>query len=282
MRIAGEVDRPESEPVKDIPEAEKRRYFSHQPAWKRAAVTFAGVAVNFIIGCLLISFVLMAGTPSALVISGIQAGSPAQSAGLKEGDIIRNFSVAEDFISFVNQNKGQEITIPLKRDGKDLDLKVSPKTEDSGKAVIGVYLAEAGSKPMGFLSSLGNGFKETLSVAWLTLTGFWSLLQSIFIHGSLLPGIVGPVGIFSVAQQTGKIGLVYLVQLISLISINLAVINLVPFPALDGGRLFLILIEKIKGSPVPRKIEEWANGLGFIFLVLLMILITIRDVSHWF
>ena len=93
---------------------------------------------------------------------------------------------------------------------------------------------------------------------------------------------MGPVGIFFVAQQTGQIGLIYLIQLIGLISINLTVINLVPFPALDGGRLFMILIEKIKGSPVSRKVEAWANGLGFAFLIVLITLITVRDIGLWF
>ncbi len=90
------------------------------------------------------------------------------------------------------------------------------------------------------------------------------------------------MGIFSVAQETGKIGLIYLVQLIALISLNLAVINLIPFPALDGGRFFMILVEKIKGSPIPRKVESAINVAGFAFLILLMVALTVRDVSHWF
>ena len=119
-------------------------------------------------------------------------------------------------------------------------------------------------------------------IAWLTAVGFYELLKNLLLHGSLLPGIVGPVGVFGVAAQAGGIGFVYLLQLVSLISINLAVINLIPFPALDGGRLALLAAEKIKGSPIPRKIEVWLNTAGFVFLISLMVLITIRDIGNLF
>ena len=85
-----------------------------------------------------------------------------------------------------------------------------------------------------------------------------------------------------VAEESGRIGLIYLLQLIALISLNLTVVNLIPFPALDGGRFFMILIEKIKGSPISRKTEAAVNTIGFAFLILLMLLLTIRDVSQWF
>ena len=91
---------------------------------------------------------------------------------------------------------------------------------------------------------------------------------------------MGPVGIFSVAQGTGQIGWVYLVQLMGIISLNLTVVNLFPFPALDGGRFFMILLEKIKGSPISRRIEAVINVVGFVFLILLMVMLTFRDVRN--
>jgi regulator of sigma E protease len=116
----------------------------------------------------------------------------------------------------------------------------------------------------------------------MTLAGLYQIVAQLVTKGSLVAGVVGPVGIFSVAQQTGQLGLVYLLQLLSIISINLAVINLVPFPALDGGRFWMILIEKLKGSPVPRKVEALVNGVGFVLLLLLMAALTVRDVSGLF
>jgi regulator of sigma E protease len=93
---------------------------------------------------------------------------------------------------------------------------------------------------------------------------------------------VGPVGIFGVAQSAGKEGIIPLLYLLALISANLGVLNLIPFPALDGGRALLILIEKIKGSPVSHKIELAMNGVGFALLILLMVVVTVRDVRGLF
>ena len=118
----------------------------------------------------------------------------------------------------------------------------------------------------------------TWDMARLTLLGFKQLLLGLVTQGAVPQDIVGPVGIFTIAQETGRIGLFYLLELLAFISINLGVINLIPFPALDGGRFLLILIEKIKGSPIPRRVESWVNGVGFALLIFLMVAVTIRDV----
>jgi regulator of sigma E protease len=112
------------------------------------------------------------------------------------------------------------------------------------------------------------------------VVGFYELLKNLIFNATLLPGVVGPVGIFTVAQETGKVGIIYLFELISLISINLAVVNLIPFPALDGGRFFIILVEKLKGSPISRRTEAAINAVGFVFLIFLMVVITIRDIVN--
>lgn len=286
VRIAGENDpsffnKEEGEAI--FKEKEKERLFFAQPARKRALIIAAGVAVNFIIGWLLLSFIFMVGTPSALVISGIQKDSPASQIGIVEGDVIKNFIKANEFIEFINKHRGQEVQITIIRGGKEFSFLVTPRAQtEEGEGALGVYLAEAGMPRHGLFQSLFEGIKTSFQIAWLTLVSFYELIKNLFFKASLLKGVVGPVGIFFVAQQTGHIGLIYLLQLIGLISINLTVINLIPFPALDGGRLFMILIEKIKGSPVSRKVEAWANGLGFAFLIVLIALITVRDIGLWF
>lgn len=285
VRIAGENDRlnGDLEKLEALPEEEKKRFFFSQPAWKRALITGAGVAVNFIIGWLLISLIFMAGTPRALVISGIQKDSPASQIGIIEGDVIKDFTKADEFIAFVDKHRGQEVQITVIRGGKEISFAATPRMQTKeGEGALGVYLAEAGMPRHGFFQSLFEGIKTSFQIAWLTLVSFYELIKNLLFKASLLPGVVGPVGIFFVAQETGHIGLIYLIQLIGIISINLAVINLIPFPALDGGRLFMILIEKIKGSPVSQKAESWANGLGFAFLMVLIALITVRDIRLWF
>lgn len=89
---------------------------------------------------------------------------------------------------------------------------------------------------------------------------------------------MGPVGIFSIAEETGQIGLAYLLQFLGIISINLMIVNCIPFPALDGGRFLMVLIEKIKGSALSYKVEAWVNGIGFALLLTLMVLLTVRDI----
>ncbi len=106
------------------------------------------------------------------------------------------------------------------------------------------------------------------------------MFKDLFFHASLPQGIVGPVGIFGIAGETGKLGLIYLLQFLGIISVNLTVLNLIPFPALDGGRALMIILEKIKGSPFSRRVEVVANSVGFALLILLMIVVTFRDIKN--
>jgi regulator of sigma E protease len=285
VKIAGENDRLNGGlgKLKSLPEEEKNRLFCFQSWWKRSVVLLAGVAVNFLLGWFLISAVLMIGTPRALVISQVQQNSPAAKIGLLEGDVIRNYVSADEFIKYINQNRGEQIILEVRRGGEDLNLSIVPRINvPPGEGALGIALAEVGEGRKGFFPAIAAGLKQSALICRLVLTALYQLVKNLFLHGSLLQGIVGPVGIFSVAQETGHIGLIYLVQLVSLISLNLAVVNLIPFPALDGGRFFLILIEKIKGSPVSYRTETIVNSLGFAFLLFLMALLTIRDVGRLF
>jgi regulator of sigma E protease len=277
----------QNEAKKNVPapvhsESEKRLFFA-QPAWKKSLIVLAGVFINWILGWLLISTVLMIGSPQTLVITGTEPNSPASQAGITAGDVVMNYKDSQSFIDYVNAHKGQQITIPLLHNGKEVDVTVTPRvnpTPDEG--AIGVLLEQGGTLREDPLSALRDGFLDAGIIFWLTLIAFGQLIQQIFVHASIPAGVVGPVGIFGVAEETGKIGLTYLLQLIGVISINLSIVNLIPFPALDGGRFFMILIEKIKGSPIPAKVESWINGLGFALLIALMIVITIRDVRGYF
>lgn len=260
---------------------DKSRSFFAQPAWRRAAVIAAGVIVNFILGWLLLSAVYMHGTAQAVVIDGIEPQSPAAAAGLKEGDILPGFKNAGDFIDFVNARRGEPISLDVARGGETLRVSAVPRLETKpGEGALGVSIGETGAPALPFFSALEEGLKESILMIWLTLAAFWRLLGDMFLRAAVPPDVVGPVGIFSVAEQASQIGFAYLFQLIALISLNLAVINVMPFPALDGGRLLFILIEKIKGSPLPRKAERILNSVGFALLVVLMAAVTVRDVSR--
>ena len=285
VRIAGENDRltNEANAHTELPPEERKRYFSVQPAWKRAIIIAAGVLMNFVIGWLLFAGVFMIGTEQAVVVTGIQSDSPAEASGFANGDVLTEFKSSEEFIVFVNAHRGEDTAFMIRRGGETVTLRAMPRVAtQENEGALGVYLGDAGFASRPLFTALGDGLWQTGLIFWYTLTAFGELLQSIFLHARIPAGVAGPVGIFSVAQETGKLGLIYLVQLLALISVNLSVLNLIPFPALDGGRLFLVLIEKIKGSPVSTRIEAFLNGLGFAFLMLLFLGITVNDIVRLF
>jgi regulator of sigma E protease len=279
VRIAGEGDRLDNTAAEftAIPEDEKKKLFYMQAPWRRMVVILAGVTVNFVIAWLLIAGMFMVGTAPTLLIGQIQPDSPAASAGLKAGDVLRNYATAEEFIRYVNEHRGQEISVDVQRGNEPLSFKVVPRTETGpDQGAVGVVFN--GIAPRNPIIALRDGFLQTVDLAWMTILAFASLISGLFTQGRLPQDVVGLVGIFPVAQQVGAAGYVHLIQLIAMISVNLAVINLLPFPALDGGRFVMILMEKIKGGPLPRKAEAWVNTAGFAFLLALMVLITIRDI----
>ena len=279
VRIAGENDRIQgnTEKLAALPESERRKMFYYQKPWRRSVVILAGVTVNFLLGWLIISSIFMVGTSSTLAIYEVQPGSPAEAVGLLPGDIVANFRTAEQFIAYVNDHRGEEIEMNIRRNGESLTFRVVPRMETApNEGAVGIVFAGIASR--GPLTALREGFLATIEMTQLTFLGFYELLRSLVLTGRVPGEIVGPVGIVSIATETGRAGLIYVLQLIAFISINLAVINLLPFPALDGGRFLMILFEKFKGSPIPRQIEMWVNGVGFVLLVLLMVFITVRDI----
>jgi regulator of sigma E protease len=275
VKIAGEEI---SENPEAIPSEERRRYFFAQPAWRRALVIAAGVLFNFIFGWILVSVIFAIGTPGVLGVRAVLPDSPAAKAGVQAGDFLKDFGQAQDFISFVKEHPTTPAEFTVLRDNREIAISAQPVVEE-GVARIGIELEEGGRGKVSVPRAFKEGFEAAIQVCYMTLKAFYDLVKNLFVHASLLEGVVGPVGIFSVAHQTSRFGLIYLFQLLGIISLNLSIANLIPFPALDGGRLLLILIEKIKGSPVSKRTEGWINGVGFSLLILLMVLVTVRDVG---
>ncbi|MEK7195534.1 MAG: M50 family metallopeptidase [Patescibacteria group bacterium] len=285
VKIAGENDRigGEMEKLRSLPEKEKARIFLFQPAWRRALIVAAGVTVNFIIGWILVSLVLMIGTPGVVIVTDIEPDSPAAQAGVMPNDIFRDFSSSGEFLKFINANRGKPTDFKVLRNSKELDLTITPREENNAsKGALGVYFTEGGEEKLGFFSAIWNGLKRSALIFTLVFRVFYELVRGMVFEGRLLEGVVGPVGIFSVAQETSGISMIYFVYMLGVISLNLSAINLIPFPALDGGRIMMILVEKIKGSPLSIKAESLANGMGFVLLIVLMALITVRDVANLF
>ncbi|MDI6733999.1 MAG: RIP metalloprotease RseP [Patescibacteria group bacterium] len=289
VKIFGEND---SSSEKDgVPKDE--RNFANQLIWKRSAIILAGVAMNIMLGWVVLCGVFIVGAPEYLMITDVVSDSPAYVSGVKSGDVVIKASFSDrvlsapiksnDFIAFVKEQEGQEINLNLKRGENLMDIKIKGRINPpAGQGSLGIGLSEIGFPPNSFFSGVVEGTKATINTLKLITVGFAQFFSKIFITPKIVESVSGPVGIVTIAIQAGSLGLVYLFQLMALISLNLAVLNLIPFPALDGGRFLMLVLEKIKGGPISKKIQIGINAFGFALLVLLMIVVTVKDVVKLF
>jgi regulator of sigma E protease len=187
--------------------------------------------------------------------------------------------MSDDFTKLVKGNGAGPLTLNVERDTKELKFEISPRQNPpKGQGPLGVEITEVGLESQPFLTSLGSGLSETWVVTKMVFDGLGTFLGQLLSSPGNVQNVTGPVGIVFLAAQATNLGFVYFLQLLALISINLAVLNLLPFPALDGGRFLFILIEKLVGRSIPRQVQIWVNGAGFAILILLMVFITIKDV----
>ncbi|PIR89207.1 MAG: RIP metalloprotease RseP [Candidatus Harrisonbacteria bacterium CG10_big_fil_rev_8_21_14_0_10_40_38] len=257
----------------------QKRSFWFLPVWKRSLIVTAGVIMNFLVGWIIISSIFMVGIPEVVVVTNVVPNTPAESAGIKPGDHIVGFSTTQSFIDFVSSSAGNPVAFEVLRGSEKIEINTTPRLNPpEGEGSLGIMLAEGGIPKHSFFSAIGQGFTASLKLLGSIFAALFGLIAGIFTGTAGLDQFVGPVGIFQIASQSAQFGIVYLLQLVGLISLNLVALNILPLPALDGGRLVFLIFEKIKGSPLPQKFEIWANALGFILLLLLMIVITIKDV----
>ncbi len=273
-------------------EVKSKEGFQNQPIRKRLPVLVAGVCMNFVVGWLLFSVVFMAGAPRHLAIADVASGSPAAIAGIESGDIITEASIggtrladpidAAAFIDGVKASSVSQITLTVLRGAESHTISMEKRENPpQGEGALGVGLAEVGFDSQPFFQAFLSGLKEAWGALVLIAISLFHLVVGIFTTPSVLQEVAGPVGIVFLASQASALGFVYFLELLALISINLVIINLIPFPALDGGRILFLIIEKIKGSPVSRKLELAVNGIGFAALLILMVLVTVQDITRF-
>ena len=261
----------------------------------QATVLFAGVFFNFLFAWLLISFGLMTGLPAPAglslplenpqtVITLVLAGSPAEAAGLKSGDTILSINgttfspqEASNFIAESNS----PINFQIKR-GNNVTTRVVTPEEGivSDRPAVGIAMETIGTVSL----PVHRAFIKGLELAW-DLTALTGKALGTFIVQAVggradLSAVTGPVGIVGIVGEVTELGWGHLLTFTALISINLCLINLLPFPALDGGRLLFVGIETITRRAIPAKLFNAVNAAGFALLIFLMILITIRDVRN--
>ena len=270
-------------------ENDMKRSFALQSLGHRAIILLGGIIMNVIFGWVLLSVVLMIGSPRHLMITHVAQNSPAEVQGIKEGDIVievkrNDVSMydpieVEDFVRVVRSDAGTPFVITFQRGKEVFSRTIEARSNPpQGEGVLGVGIQDIGFAAEPFFQSIYHGAIRSIEMMWLIAKGLISFFATVFINPNTLQSVAGPVGIFMMAQHAGELGIVYLVQLIGMISLNLAVLNLIPFPALDGGRVLFLIIEKIKGSPLSLRGERIANITGFVILLLLMGAVTIGDI----
>lgn len=279
--------------------------FGVKSLWVRMLVVLAGVLMNFLLAIVLLSFGFWYGLPQVIeegttkrvrdvkvTVLQVAPDSPAQDAGIKIGDAVKTIiaSGIETSIDEVKTlqetialHKGEEVTLVVQRGKETFEKKITPRAETKeGEGPLGVAIDKTGIVSHPWYLAPIEGVKATFSLAWLFLSTFGSVLWHLVTEGRLIAEITGPVGIGALTYQVTQLGLSYVIQFAAIISLNLAIINALPVPALDGGRFLFLLIEGIKGSPVSQRFEKSAHVVGFMVLILLMILVTARDVAKLF
>lgn len=272
------------------PDADPRA-FTRQPFWKRGVVMLAGVAMNFIIGWLLFSAVFAAGIPSHLGVVSVTPNAPAADAGVKAGDLVvraeHDSTVLSDpvpadaFVALVREAGTDAVYLTLDRGGKRIPVTLHGRVNPPrGEGSLGVGVADTGVPAASFFGGLGKGMEEAAGMTRDIAVGFVSLIGQAFVRPSVLQDVAGPVGIVSIAVKASGLGFVYFLQFLGLLSVNLVVLNLLPFPALDGGKFLFLVYEKLRRKPAPERVQLWVNVAGFGFLILLMMLVTVQDVAR--
>ena len=271
----------------------------------RIAVVTAGVAMNFFLAVGAFSLIfLIRGIPTEtenIFVVGIAKDSPAQKSGLAVGDRIiqaggKPVLSTDEFIKIVDENKGREIEMVLQRmpssdlpAGKagveGLRLKVVPReTPPEGEGPLGVAISQIEQKFYPFYQmpffALREGTGETLKWGGLVVGAVGKMVVELVGKGKIPQDMAGPVGIFQVTGVVAKEGWEAVLGFLGILSVNLAVINILPFPPLDGGKVLFIGLEAAFGKRVAPKIEKWVQTLGMILLLLLLVLVTLNDISR--
>jgi regulator of sigma E protease len=299
VKIFGEDPNDES-----ISGPDSERSFVNKRKSIQAAVLVAGITFNIIFAWILISIGFMTGMPvpydysssgtvanQQLTVTGIVKDSPAEKAGLKSGDALISLQYGQDYQekmsvtdmqNFIAGHANKPVTLNYSRGSTPGVTTITPVATNGDKATIGINIDVLGTLKLSLFPAFVEGAKLTGYIIKATAVGLALFIWQAITGHAQFGDVTGPVGIAGLVGDATRLGFVYLLSFTAFISINLAVINLIPFPALDGGRLLFVLIEKIKGSPIKPAIANMFNLVGFSLLILLMLVVTFHDILKLF
>ncbi|MBI3255932.1 MAG: RIP metalloprotease RseP [Candidatus Andersenbacteria bacterium] len=275
--------------------------FAAKSAPWRITILAAGVAMNMVLAVGLLTVQSGLGSPSVVTegnaaslvdlhtyIVDIAANSPAKEAGVQAFDrIVSIEGEGSPSIATVqqvtNEHKGGQVTIEIERAGEHKTLEITARANPpEGEGSLGVSLAATGLAKTSWWMAPVVGINRTWQMTGAIVQGFSTLAQQLISGQSLGGSVTGPIGIAVYTNEAAKLGPSYFLEFAAMISINLALINILPLPALDGGRILFVLFEVVFRRRIPGKFEGWAHAAGFALLIGLMVLITLKDVKHYF
>ena len=285
------------------------RSFIHKHRLIQAAVLVAGVFMNVVAAWLILSSAFLIGLPKdadsatagslrdvkATVVE-IAPNSPAGEVGMLPGDHVLSIQTsagasiegdagADALRAFIAEHSTETLSLTLEKGGEARVVSATPSKDvvgSEGKAVLGVSLVDVGILELPIHKALIAGAVLTYDVTIATAQGLGEFFTTLFRGKADFSSVSGPVGIVGVVGQASDIGLVAVLTLAAVISINLAIINLIPFPALDGGRLLIVGIEAARRKAISPNLSLWLNAGGFIFLIGLMLIVTYHDIAKLF
>ena len=273
--------------------------FVSQSIWRRILIISAGVSMNIILAAIFLTFSLGIGSPQVIEdqvlpklarVSDIQIRimevlpeTPAAQAGIMAGDSVlevdgQNFTEIEALRQYFNQKVGIPVNLKIKRDKAVLEKTATPIILAETKAGgIGMALVKTGFISYPWYAAGYYGTIETFKMAGGVIYGFYSIIKNLIVSQQMIGEVYGPIGIAGLVGDATRMGLLYLLQFTAVLSVIIAVINFLPFPALDGGRVFFLLIEAVRRKPVNQQVENLIHNIGFALLMLLLLLVTFRD-----
>ena len=269
------------------------RAFFSRPVWQRALVVVAGVVMNFLLAVLILTYFFgisgVQAPGNKVFVTDVVKDSPAQKAGLKTGDQIvsingEKITSPTQLVSTTKQHLGEKLRLTILQKNKiEKNTEVTPrKTYPVNQGPIGVGISsDVITKKYPLYQAPFVGLVQALNYSWLILSGLGSIVYQLITAAQVPKGVAGPVGIAQLTGQFVAIGPLAVLSFVSLLSLNLAILNILPIPALDGGRLFFILIEGVTGRKVSQRFESYAHAIGMALLLTLIAVITLNDIIRF-
>ncbi len=272
-----------------------------KPIWQRVFVISAGVLMNWLLAVVIFSGIFAVGTTAVLealppgahisqriiLITEIVQKSPAAQAGIKPGDELVSFqgvklTSAQEVRDRIRQQAEQPLLITIRRESQEQTFKVVPvRLREINRLGIGVAMADAGQVKFPWPLAILNGVKFTAALTQEIVLSLVRVVRDLMMTRAVAPEVSGPVGIAVIAHQVAQQGWMPLLQFLGLLSVNLAVVNFLPIPALDGGRVLFLAIEKLRRRPLSRTLEIGIHNVAFIILILIILLVTARDLTRY-